>query len=119
MKRILHIEVSTLEQSLGQFGDQLQRTMTGETTVPYAGIGFESLGDLFGTLTPKRLALIEQLKRHGAMTVYALAKWLHRDYKNVHNDVKVLEQWGLIERDAQGHVQVPWDEIDLRIPLAA
>ncbi|MFO1433230.1 MAG: HTH domain-containing protein [Candidatus Competibacteraceae bacterium] len=119
MKRTLHIEVSTLEESLDQFGDYLQRTIQGETTAPYSGIGFESIKSLFSTLSPKRLELIEQLKRHGPMTVYALAKRLGRDYKNVYTDVKALEQWSVIERDEQDCVQVPWDEIDLKIPLAA
>ena len=119
MKRTLHIEVSTLEESLDQFGDYLQRTIQDKTTAPYSGIGFESIKYLFATLSPKRLELIEQLKRQGPMTVYALAKKLGRDYKNVHTDVKALEQWGVIGRDEQDCVQVPWDEIDLKIPLAA
>jgi len=119
MKRILHIEVSTLEESLDQFGDYLQQTIQSKTTASYSGIGFESIKDLFATLSPKRLELIEQLKRQGPMTVYALAKKLGRDYKNVHTDVKALQQWGVIERDEQDCVQVPWDEIDLKIPLAA
>lgn len=119
MKSTLHIEVSTLEESLDQFGDYLQQTMQGKTTAPYCGIGFENIKDLFATLSPKRLELIEQLKRQGPMTVYALAKRLGRDYKNVHTDVKALEQWSIIERDEQDCVQVPWDEIDLKIPLAA
>ncbi len=39
------------------------------------------------------------------------------NYKNVHGDVAALAEWMAIERDDRGLVSVPWDEIDLRLPL--
>jgi predicted transcriptional regulator len=74
MKRVLHIEVSSLEGSLRQFGEALEVVMRGEEREPYEGVGFESFTQLLDTLTPKRWALIERLKREGPLTVYALAK---------------------------------------------
>jgi predicted transcriptional regulator len=119
MKRVLHIEVSSLEGSLQQFGEALEAVMRGEEREPYEGVGFESFTQLLDTLTPKRWALIERLKREGPLTVYALAKTLGRDYKNVHTDVKALEDLGVIERDSEGRVTVPWDEVEVKVPLAA
>lgn len=119
MKRVLHVEVSSLEESLEQFGKALEHTIEGAEMEPYEGIGFESLGDLLSTLTPKRWELIRRLRREGPMTLYALAKALERDYKNVRLDVKALEGWGIIERDKEKRVLVPWDEIDVKVPLAA
>lgn len=119
MKRVLHVEVSSLEESLGQFGEALEKTMQGVELEPFEAIGFESMIDLLNTLTPKRWELIRRLKREGPLTLYALAKVLGRDYKNVRLDVRALEGWGIIERDKAGHVLVPWDEIDVRVPLAA
>jgi len=36
----------------------------------------------------------------------------------VHTDVTALVQLGIIEKDAEGKVFVPWDEIDVDMPLA-
>jgi predicted transcriptional regulator len=93
--------------------------MQGAELEPYEGIGFESLVELLSTLTPKRWELIRRLRNEGPMTLYALAKMLERNYKNVRLDVKALEEWRIIERDEADRVLVPWDEIDVRVPLAA
>ncbi|MDN5872556.1 MAG: hypothetical protein L0H73_17845 [Nitrococcus sp.] len=118
-KRVLHIEVTSLEESLQQFASVWRQAERGEVVEAREAVGFESMAELLSTFTPKRWELIGQLRQAGSMSVYALAKLLERDYKNVHTDVKVLEKIGVIERDDQGHVQVPWDEIDAHILLAA
>jgi hypothetical protein len=56
-------------------------------------------------------------KRHSSIN--ALAKHLHRQYRNVFDDVKTMERLGLVEKDASGHFYVPWDEIDATFKLAA
>lgn len=117
-KRVLHIEVSTLGESLEQFAETWKRAASGKTIEPYFGAGIESMASLFGTLTPKRWKLVERLKKEGAMTVYRLAKLLDRDCKNVHGDVKALEALGIIERRGN-KVSVPWDETEARLRLAA
>jgi predicted transcriptional regulator len=119
MKRVLHVEVSSLEESLEQFGKALEQTIQGSELEPYEGIGFESMVELLSTFTPKRWDLIRCLRQEGPVTLYALAKTLGRDYKNVRLDVKTLEEWGIIERDEAGRVLVPWDEIDVKVLLAA
>jgi predicted transcriptional regulator len=53
------------------------------------------------------------------MSIYALAKFLNRHYKNVHDDIKTLEQIGLVEKNEQGRYVVPWDEITTTAKLAA
>jgi predicted transcriptional regulator len=51
------------------------------------------------------------------MNIRQLAESLGRDYKNVHCDVTALLDWGLLERDAQGKLVVPYDEVVLHVPL--
>jgi len=53
------------------------------------------------------------------MSVRALAKALDRDYKNVHTDVRRLEQIGLISRTKNDAIKVPWDIVEARLKLAA
>ena len=118
-KRILHIEVSSLEDSLNQFKGTWKRAARGERVTPYKGIAFESMAQLLATITPRRWELIEHLRREGPMSVYALAKVLGRNYKNVHGDVKALEDRGLIARVKDGRVEVPWDEVAAHMRFAA
>lgn len=118
-KRILHIEVSSLEASLSQFKGTWKRAARGERVAPYRGVAFESMAQLLATITPRRWELIERLRRKGPMTVYGLAKLLERNYKNVHGDVKALEERGLIARTKDGCVEVPWDEVAAHMRFAA
>ena len=94
-RRVLRIETGTLEQALGQFTQSWRGAARGERVRPYQGVGFESLGKLLATLTPRRWTIVERLRQQGPMTVYALAKSLGRHYKNVHGDVKALEGLGI------------------------
>lgn len=85
---------------------------------PIERVYFHDFKTLLQYITPKRLVLLEMLHASGAMSVNALAKLLKRSYANVHEDVRVLEFVGLIERDSLKRVCVPWDEIDTTLKLA-
>ncbi|MDD3517931.1 MAG: hypothetical protein PHQ14_06250 [Chromatiales bacterium] len=118
-KRILHIEVSTLEESLQQFADAWRAAETGRPAPAHHAVGFENLPRLLSALTPKRWELIRVLRAEGPMTAYALAKLLRRDHKNIYADVAALESFGIVTRTAEGRIEVPWDEIDAKFRLAA
>jgi predicted transcriptional regulator len=81
-------------------------------------LSFESARSLFAELTPARLDLLETLRRAGPCSVYALAKAAERNYSNVHADVSRLEELGLIERTEDGAVSVPFEAIEILVPLA-
>ena len=80
---------------------------------------FESARALFAELTPARIELLDTLRRQGACSVHALAQAAGRNYSNVHRDVSALESLGLIARDTQGAVRVPFDSVEIRLDLAA
>jgi predicted transcriptional regulator len=86
---------------------------------PAERIYFGDMKTFLEYITPKRFTLMDTLHKSGAMTIYALAKLLHRHYKNVHNDVKALESIGLVEKDEAGKYVVPWEEITASTRLAA
>jgi predicted transcriptional regulator len=118
-RRVLHIEISSPTDSLRQFADVWQRAEQGEAVEPYYSVGFESMAELISTLTPKRWELIERLHHEGPMSIYALAKLLERDYKNVHTDVKALSELEIIQETDEGRITIPWDEIEAHFRLAA
>jgi len=51
--------------------------------------------------------LLKTYCKSGPISVRALSKELNRDYKNVHIDVKVLEQIGLIDLSKDGKIKMP------------
>ena len=118
-RRILHIEISSPDDSMRQFADVWRQAERGEKVELFHSVGFESMAELISTLTPKRWELIERLYREGSMSIYALAKHLKRDYKNVHTDVKVLSELEIIQETEDGKIAIPWDEIEARFKLAA
>jgi predicted transcriptional regulator len=81
-------------------------------------LSFESARALFAELTPARLDLLDTLRRVGPCSVYALAKAAERNYSNVHTDIARLEELGLVERTEEGAVSVPFDAVEIIVPLA-
>ena len=117
-KQILNVAISSPGESLAHFAKVWKAAAGGKKIKSYSGIGFESIAQFAAALTPQRWLLINTLRGIGSTSIYALAKKLGRHYKNVHTDVTALEQLGIIEKDTEGKVFVPWDEIDVTMPLA-
>jgi len=86
--------------------------------LPHYRLSFESARTLFAELTPARLELLDTLRRVGPCSVYALAKAAERNYSNVHTDVSRLEELGLIARGDEGTILVPYDSVEILMPLA-
>src|SRR5450756_1651077 len=86
-----------------------------------AGVGLRPLSPSSGMVSRARKSVSFACRtalQVGPSSIYALAKKLGRHYKNVHTDVTALVQLGMIEKDAEGKIFVPWDEIDVNMPLA-
>lgn len=116
---VLHLTVGEpISASLARAATAMKAAGQGKPAQPYFGAGFDDVGKLFSVFTPKRWELIGALREGGAMTVAELARLLKRDYKNVHNDCERLIEWMAIEKDANGLVFAPYDEIvvDMKLP---
>lgn len=81
-------------------------------------LSFESARSLFSELTPARVDLLDTLRKVGPCSVYALAKAAERNYSNVHTDVARLEELGLIQRSDEDAVFVPYESVEILLPLA-
>jgi predicted transcriptional regulator len=86
---------------------------------PIHRVYFTSAEDLFSALSPKRMELLKFLKKGGPLSCRKLATLLNRAYANVHEDVRQLSQLELIQKDDDQKLIVPWDEIDIAVPLVA
>ncbi len=80
-------------------------------------IHFTSSKTLFRYLTPKRFELLQMIHRTGCISIRALAKALHRDYKNVHRDVHMLSNIGLIITNEEGLLVVPYKTIKTEVSM--
>ena len=110
------IEVSRTGSIFGAAAEQIAHARQGRT--PDFRLSFESARSLFAELTPARLDLLDTLRRVGPCSVYALAKAAERNYSNVHADVARLEELGLIERSNEDGIFVPFDAVEILVPLA-
>ena len=110
------IEVAKRGAAIRGARQQIAASRRGQA--PDFRLSFESARSLFADLTPARLELLDTLRRVGPCSVYALAKAAERNYSNVYTDVGRLEELGLIERDAEGLVAVPYESVEILVPLA-
>ncbi len=105
------IEISALKSdaALGAFATTWHAAEAGEEMVPK--LTFGSLRELFSAITEKRLELLRHVAIHDGLNIRQLAKSLGRNYKNVHTDVTGLVELGLMDRDEDGTLSTPYDEI--------
>jgi predicted transcriptional regulator len=119
MKKQITIGVGDATITAKEFIDAWKLAERGETVQVKNRLHFENLEVLLKTLTPGRWTLLKKLHANGPMSIRALAKDLKRDYKNVHTDVRCLENIGLIGRTKNDRINVPWDIVEARLLLAA
>jgi len=96
--RKIKIEIKSVKSILDDFvktGEAIQR---GEKVKKETGTYFTSLEAFRKALTPKRMELLHIVKTGRPSSINELARMANRDVKNVADDVKYLEQIGLIEK---------------------
>ncbi len=119
MKKKITIGIGDAATTAKEFIDAWKLAESGEKVQGQHRLHFENLELLLKILTPGRWALLKKLNANGPMSIRALAKDLRRDYKNVHTDVRRLENIGLIGRTKNDLIKVPWDIVEARLLLAA
>ena len=117
MPKTLYVRVSSLDDALDRF-EAAWHLASGRKAPPaLALLSFADLPLLVKTLTPARWELLRRLKAAGPLTIFALAKLLERDYKNVHTDVSRLLELKLLEKNQEGQVGVAWQAIRAELRL--
>jgi predicted transcriptional regulator len=77
------------------------------------GLDGDCPGAFFGRLTERRWALVTALLGQGTLAVRELARRVGRDVKRVHEDVQVLAELGLVERNDAGGVLWPYADVHI------
>jgi predicted transcriptional regulator len=117
----LRITVEPFEQAREETLAAARTAEDGESTP--AVVSFASIDDLRKVLTERRIELLRLLIAidGAAESISALAEALDRDYRPVHDDVGVLDQYGLIFVVDEGQTKrpyVPYRRVHLNIELA-
>jgi predicted transcriptional regulator len=79
-------------------------------------LAYESWEALARVLTAKRMELLRYVRHNKVTSIRALSKALHRDYSNVHADVRALEGAGLLDASSTA-LRADYDAIDTRIAI--
>jgi len=111
LAKILELRVGPPGDALDRFEAAWNRVAEGRKISPLRILTLEDLPRVFKTLTPARWSLVENLRKEGTVSIYGLAKRVRRDYKNVHTDVTALLETGLLQKNAEGEIEVAWDVV--------
>ena len=117
MPKTLYVRVSTRDDALDRFEAAWHLASGRQPPAPLAVLSFADLPLLVKNLTPARWELLKHLKAAGPLTIFALAKTLARDYKNVHSDVTRLIELNLIEKTENSLIQVSWETVRAELRL--
>ena len=118
--RKIRIGIKDIKTALDEFVKTGEAVERGEKVKKETGLYFTSLEAFRKALTPKRLELLHIVKARNPSSINELARMAERDIKNVADDLKYLEQIGLIEKkemDRKTKPVINYDEILLQIAV--
>jgi predicted transcriptional regulator len=95
-----YVEWAGMEHSLRAYGE-------GEDFDYFTEDVVEISYDELARLTPKRIALMDQLSSFRAESINDLARRIGRDVKNVYNDLKILEDLKFVRLNREGRRLIP------------
>jgi predicted transcriptional regulator len=121
--RKIDIGIKKLEDSLQDFSEAWKGIGAGRKVKRDEGLYFESIDDMRSVLTNNRLLILKVIRERKPKSVYELSKILGRDLKNIDQDVKLLEEIGLVtlektKTDRKNIIpHVDYTKIILEIPV--
>ena len=125
MAKTLTIKIKSMGEALAGFRKPFKALEAGRRVARHEGVYFTSVEAARNLLTRNRLALLRAIRAQHPGSIYELAKTVKRDLKNVQQDLRILEEYGLIRmtptrRTGGRRVKVPealFDQIALRIAI--
>jgi predicted transcriptional regulator len=100
MAKTLTIEINSMGEALEGFRKTFKALEAGRRVARHEGVYFTSIEAARNLLTRNRLALLRAIRARRPGSIYELAKTVKRDLKNVQQDLRILEEYGLIRMTA-------------------
>jgi predicted transcriptional regulator len=125
MPKTLTIQIKSADEPTEERREALTTVEAAGPLTRGDGVCFTSIEAVRNLLTPSRLALLRTIRNKRPGSIYELAKIVGRDLKNVQDDLRLLETYGLIRmtnatRSGKRRVRVPqavFDHIALKIAI--
>lgn len=114
------IGIKSIEESLEEAKKTMRLIAQGDQVKKEVGVYFTSFEAFRKALTPRRLELLHLIKAKNPKSIKELAEIANRDMKNVSEDVKYLEQIGLVEKkDKEKEIRpvINYDRLALEIGI--
>jgi predicted transcriptional regulator len=93
----VRLDIQSEDEFIIEAKSAMKAVAKGRAVTPQSVISFESLKTMRKFITDERLRILKSIKKNKPESIYALAKLLKRDTKNVSDDVHYLSELGLIE----------------------
>jgi len=119
IKRV-RVEIKGLDEALKEAGEVFERLAKGENVRKKEAVYFTNLREMRKVLTEKRMELLKAIKDRKPASVYELAKILHRDLKNVLQDIIYLQELGLVDVTETTDRKIPhvrYDKIAFEVAI--
>ncbi len=125
MAKTLTIQIKSAGEALEGFREAFKAVEAGRRVSRREGVYFTSIEAARNLLTPNRLALLRAIRTRRPGSIYELAKIVGRDLKNVQDDLRLLERYGLVRMShgrssGKRKVRIPqavFNEISLKIAI--
>src|SRR5438552_19000725 len=125
MAKTLTIQIKSAGDALDGFRDTFKAVEARRRISQREGVYFTSIEAARNLLTPNRLALLRAVRTKRPGSIFELAKIAGRDLKNVQDDLRLLERYGLVRighgrSSGKRKVRIPqavFNEISLKIAI--
>lgn len=115
--KTFEIRIKSREQSRAEFVKAFETRRPPDGGPADAGVFFTSLEAVRSAFTEKRLALLGLIRKHSPKSINQLAKIAGRDFKNVHSDIMLLRNIGLVKLPSAGKagetISSPYEAINI------
>ena len=114
--RTVHLKVESIEQMGKEFSKTWHNAKIGNKVSREATLSFQDSDTMLKVISSGRHALLSEIYKLGNCSIRALAKHVKRDYRNVHRDVKILQNCGLVN-NKNNVISTRWANIVVELPL--
>lgn len=94
--KTIRIRLKSIDDALDEAVSSMKAIEKGERVKPRKGEYFDNLDAARSILTESRLVLLTLIRKYKPESVAELARLAKRDFKNVHSDVALLQDLGLV-----------------------
>lgn len=118
--RTLTVRVASPDDAFDDVADRLDALDRGEESEPLYRVTFQREKDLQRLLSAKNIELLRAIARESPRSIRELARMVGRDIRQVHDNLRELETYGLVDVEQTGRAKRPtvwYDDIEIEVPI--